>query len=167
MLIKHLLALSLLLSAPLIAANVSNTGTETHTFGLARISNITDGYFGAKRVYYTLKCNEIFTSTLTQSTSTGVLAVGILKEIQPRSCNTAPRQEWQRVIPEGRSVTATTSFNEVWECRGICYIISDPVVDPYQKVVKYGTSEDQTRERLPCPPADQVEMLCRTIELAE
>lgn len=159
-----LLACSALMSNDLRAANNDHENT---TFALAEITSITDGYFGAKRVYYTLKCNEIFTSTLTESTDSGALAVGILKEIQPRNCNTAPRQEWRRLTPEGRPLAPVNSFNEVWECRGICYIISDPEVDPHQKVAQYGTSERQARERLPCPPADQIEMVCRTIELAD
>lgn len=167
MFVKYLLIVTLLLTTNIFADNLSNPDHESQSFGLAKITDIADGYFGAKRIYYTLKCNEIFTSTLTQSASHGALKVGILKEIQPRNCKQPPRQEWQRISPQDRSVTAAASFDEVWECRGICYIISDPVVDPYQKVVKYGTSEEQTRERLPCPPADQIEMVCRTIELAD
>jgi hypothetical protein len=167
MIAKYITALVFTLSTALFAENSSNTSTDTHTFRIAEITNITDGYFGAKRLYYTLKCNEIFTSTLMESTNTGKLAVGILKEIQSRNCNQPPRQEWQRATPDGRPIMAVTSFDEVWECRGICYIISDPVVDPYQKVVKYGTSEEQTRDRLPCLPSDQVEMVCRTIEVLD
>ena len=166
MLIKTLIASILLGSTQLLSANLP-TISQPSSFGLAKITDISDGYFGAKRVYYTLKCNEIFTSTLTQSTGQGTLEVGILKEIQPRNCNQPARQEWQRVTPEGRALKAVNSFDEVWECRGICYIISDPVVDPYQKVVRYGTSEEQTRKRLPCPPDDQIEMVCQPIDLAE
>jgi hypothetical protein len=149
-------------SSSLLASSHNNK-----TYKMAEIIDVTDGYFGAKRVYYSLKCNEIFTSTLTQSTSQGTLEVGILKEIQPRNCNQPARQEWQRITPQGRHIKAVNAFNEVWECRGICYIISDHVVDPYQRVVKYGTSEEQTRDRLPCPPSDQVEMVCRTIEVLD
>lgn len=167
MLARYLITFALAFSAPLYSADLSNTSGETRTFGLAKVTDVADGYFGAKRVYYTLKCNEIFTSTLTESVTRDILSVGILKAIQPRNCNQPARQEWQRITPEGRSVRVATSFSEVWECRGTCYIISDPVVDPYQKVVKYGTSEEQTRERLPCPPADQIDIVCRTIELQD
>lgn len=166
MIAKYVIALVLTLNTALFAANSSNISTNTHTFGMAEITNITDGYFGAKRLYYTLKCNEIFTSTLMESTNTGELSVGILKEIQSRNCNEPPRQEWQRITPNGRPITAVTSFDEIWQCRGICYIISDPEMDPYRHVVTYGTSEEQTRQHLPCPPSDQVEMTCKKIDIS-
>lgn len=165
MLVKNLFHLVMILFG--FSSSLLASSQNAITFKMAEITDLTDGYFGAKRVYYKLNCNEIFISLLTESTNDGAIAVGILKEVHPRNCSTPPRHEWQRIRPEGHTVRPVTSFNEVWECRGICYIISDPEVDPHQKVAQYGTSERQTRERLPCPPRDQIEMVCRTIELAD
>lgn len=163
---KYIAVLGLLLSQPLISASLTQMGPETPTFSLAKIIKITDGYFGAKRLYYTLKCNEVFTSILTESRNDTTLAVGVLKEIQARNCDQPTRQEWRRITPEGRSIIPTTYFDEVWQCRGICFIISDPEMDPYRHVVTYGTSEEQTRQHLPCPPSDQVEMTCKKIDVS-
>jgi hypothetical protein len=166
MIAKYVTTLVFTLSTALFAENSPIKMSDNQTLGMAEITNVTDGYFGAKRLYYTLKCNEIFTSTLTESRSDRTLAVGVLKEIQSRNCNQPPRQEWRRITPEGRSIIPTTSFDEVWQCRGICFIISDPEMNPYRHVVTYGTSEEQTRQHLPCPPSDQVEMTCKKIDIS-
>ncbi len=138
---------------------------DSSKYAFAQITAVEDGYFGAKRVYYSLKCNEIFLSYLTEDTSNNVLSVGVLKEILPRNCNRPVRQEWVRITPEGRNVLPTEAFDEVWKCSGICYIISDPAEDPYKKVTKFGTSEEQARDRLPCPADDQIDMVCRQVEV--
>jgi hypothetical protein len=138
---------------------------ESSKYAFAQIATVEDGYFGAKRVYYSLNCNEIFVSYLTEDTSNNVLSVGVLKEIQPRNCSRPARQEWVRITPEGRRVVPTEAFPEVWKCSGICYIISDPAEDPYKKVAKFGTSEEQARGRLPCHADDQIDMVCRQIEV--
>lgn len=138
---------------------------ESKKYGLAQIVAVEDGYFGAKRVYYSLKCNEFFVSYLTEDAQNSSLSVGILKEISPQYCNGPARQEWVRVTPEGQSVIPAEIFAEVWKCNGVCYIISDPEEDPHKKVTKFGTSEEQTRDRLPCPAGDQINMVCRQIEV--
>jgi len=149
-----------------VKALASDMGLEEpKKYGLAHITAVEDGYFGAKRVYYSLKCNEVFVSYLTEDAQNSSLAVGVLKEILPQNCNGPARQEWVRITPEGRRVVPTEIFAEVWKCNGVCYIISDPAEDPYKKVTKFGTSEEQTRDRLPCPADDQINMVCRQIEV--
>jgi hypothetical protein len=138
---------------------------EAKLYGLAQITAVREGYFGAKRVYYSLKCNEIFVSYLTEIGPNSSLSVGVLKEILPQNCNGPGRQEWVRITPEGRHILPADSFAEVWKCRGICHIIDDPEVDPFKKVTKFGTSEEQARNRLPCPAHDQINMVCRQIEV--
>jgi hypothetical protein len=158
---------TLQLSAKALSHEVANVvaNEEPKKYGLAQVVAVQDGYFGAKRVYYSLKCNEVFVSYLTEDAQNNSLSVGVLKEILPQNCNGPARQEWVRITPEGRRVVPAEIFAEVWKCNGVCYIISDPAEDPHKKVTKFGTSEEQTRDRLPCPAEDQINMVCRQIEV--
>ena len=155
------------LSLKALANEVGNevANEDAKKYGLAPITGVEDGYFGAKRVYYSLKCNEVFVSYLTEDAQNSSISVGVLKEMLPQNCNGPARQEWVRITPEGRRVVPAEIFAEVWKCNGVCYIISDPAEDPHKKVTKFGTSEEQTRDRLPCPADDQINMVCRQIEV--
>ena len=159
-LLLRILAFFTLLTSVTGAANA-----EDKNYRFAQITGLEEGYFGAMRVYYSLKCNESFVSYLTEDSQNNSLAVGVLKERLPQNCNGPARQEWVRITPEGRHVVPTESFAQVWKCSGICYIISDPAEDPYKKVTKFGTSEGMARDRLPCPADDQIDMVCGQIEV--
>lgn len=144
---------------------IANPWENGHQFHLRKIKRIEAAYFGANRLYFNLACNEDFRSVLTQKEESGALQIGILTETHPSNCSKPPSETFVRTQTGSSSLQPVTAFNEVWRCAGTCYIISDPEMSPYRPVEVFGTSEKQARGKIPCPPADQIDMACETVEV--
>jgi len=134
-------------------------------FHFRKIKRIEAAYFGNNRLFFDLACNEAFLSVLTEKENLGNLRIGILTETHPSNCSKPPRETFVRSKTGNSTLQPVASFKEVWRCEGICYIISDPEVSPYHPVKLFGTSEKQTREKIPCYPNEQIDMNCEIIEV--
>jgi len=143
-------------------------GIESRTpYHLTAIKGIESAYFGAHRVYFDLAGNEQYLDVLTQRTSPQSLKVGVLTQFRNSNCTQPPRETFVRVRLGQNQVETVTAFDEVRHCSGICYVISDPEVSPYRPVHAYGTSEAQAREEIPCYPEEQINMVCKQIEVTQ
>ena len=147
------------------SSSIANPRENSHQFHLRKIKRIEAAYFGANRLYFNLACNEDFRSVLTQKEESGALQIGILTETHPSNCSKPPRETFVRTQTGSSALHPVTAFNEVWQCAGTCYIISDPEMSPYRPVEVFGTSEKQAREKIPCQPAYQIDMACDAIEV--
>jgi len=140
-------------------------GKGSHSYQFSRIQRIETTYFGAQQIYFDCACNEQFVELLTKRVGPSSLQLGILTQLHPSNCSKPPREISIRTRLGNNSWETVMTFDEVWRCQGTCYIISDPEMSPYRPVEEYGTSEKQTREKIPCSPDYQIDMVCDAIEV--
>ena len=145
----------------LAASDVGDLANGDSILKMVPVTSISDGYFGGKRLYFNLACNERFMQVLTERKSQSALDVGILVEELDYSCNRPDRELFGRVTPNGRDLHPVMAFNEVWYCSAMCYTGGGPNNMPnYEFVSAFGTSENQATNNLACGSAYLINLRC-------
>lgn len=140
-------------------------GQVSTRFKLEEITQITDGAFGVKKLYFNLACNQEFLRNLTEPFDGNSSRIGILTKFRERDCNEPSRLEFSRTSPTGRSLIPVTHFSEVWFCEGTCFTPGGPDMPPYNRFVEsYGTSEKQATELLGCSEPYLQHLRCAPID---
>lgn len=140
-------------------------GQMSPTFKLEEITEIADGVFGVKKLYFNLACNQEFLQNLTEESDANSYRIGILTKFRQKDCNEPSRLEFSRVSPAGRSLIPVTHFSEVWFCEGTCFTPGGPDMPPYNRFVEaYGTSEKQATELLGCSPPYLQHLRCAPVD---
>ena len=161
--ILSLIVTLIALLATQASATESRLDHSGKRYKITPVTSVEDGVLGGKRIYFRLACNQQYISVLSEPKSENEVDIAVLTLVSDVQCDQPNRTVFQRVTMGEKTLNPVDSFEHVWRCSGLCFSYGDPST-VYEHVTKYGTSEAQTRSRLPCPAQEQVDMVCFEIE---